>query len=345
MRIAVITTSWGPPWNEGVRNLARSLHAHLIENGDQVDVLHPEPSNSQQGSALNIRFLESVHKQGKFLIRVRHALAKNRYDAAFWFTSLSSWYGAKLRFLQTTPVPIVPFITGMRSFVRGFNRFARPAPTVTISPYLRDHFFPGSTFIPPFLPVHLKRPQGFSRVTPEDQFRLLFLGSFEAERGVECLLDAIARLDDRFCLTIAWNGGGANRARGITDRIRRLNIESRVRLIKSVNVANELQRAHLLLIPRLHKTRMAFPVRILEAAHMRLPMVVSDILGMRSIVGDAGYFAPPGDPDALANAVSSLLTSPLNYQSAVAECEEIDHRYNSSKSLQLARKVLCHAAA
>jgi glycosyltransferase involved in cell wall biosynthesis len=45
----------------------------------------------------------------------------------------------------------------------------------------------------------------------------------------------------------------------------------------------------------------------LEAMACGLPVVVSDVGGLRELVGDAGVRVPPDDPGALANAIETLV--------------------------------------
>jgi glycosyltransferase involved in cell wall biosynthesis len=58
--------------------------------------------------------------------------------------------------------------------------------------------------------------------------------------------------------------------------------------------------------------REGFPRAAMEAAAMGLPIVATDIRGCRQVVSDGknGLLVPPRDPDALAQAISSLVADP-----------------------------------
>ena len=340
MRVAVITTSWGPPWNEGVRNLARSLESFLVDAGDSVEVLYPDSSAVAAGGR------RGVWQQARFLMEMPRRLRTGRFDSAFWFTSLSPWFESKLRILRTAGVPVLPYVTGLRATGRPIMSRAK-YPVLVITPHFQRHYFPHAVWVPPFLPVTVRRPADFARTPPApgETRRVLFLGAFEAGRGVETLLQAVARIEEPYELTIAWNGVGAAREPSIKALISSLDLSARVRLLRDVDVSEEYRRAHVLVIPRRTEARMAFPVRILEAAHMRLPMIVSDILGMPEIVGTAGLSFTPGDPISLAVALTSLLGDPEQYNRAVAGCIDLESRCASSSSLAHVREELCHVAA
>jgi glycosyltransferase involved in cell wall biosynthesis len=67
-------------------------------------------------------------------------------------------------------------------------------------------------------------------------------------------------------------------------------------------------------IPRkdLAVTRLVTPLKVIEAMAMGKTVVVSDLPPLREIVGreEFGCSFPPGDPDALANALAKLCRDP-----------------------------------
>ena len=339
MRVAVITTSWGPPWNEGVRNLSRSLASYLETAGDSVEVLHPAPSAVAAGG------LRGAWRQARFLMGMPGRLRAGRFDAALWFTSLSPWFGSKLSILRTAGVPVLPYVTGLRAAGPLITHRAS-RPVLVITPYFQRRYFPHAVLVPPFLPVTVQRPADFTRTppAPDEKRRVLFLGAFEAGRGVETLVAAVARLEGPYELTLAWNGVGAEREPSIRSLVSSLGLAEHVRFLRDVDVSEEYRRAHVLVIPRRTEARMAFPVRILEAAHMRLPMIVSDILGMPEIVGSAGLSFTSGDPVSLAAALTVILSDSDRYDCAVAGCADLESRCYSAGSLARLREELCHAA-
>lgn len=53
-----------------------------------------------------------------------------------------------------------------------------------------------------------------------------------------------------------------------------------------------------------------FPLVVLEAMALGIPVIAADLPGPREQLGDLGIYVPVGDPDALVNAVDALLADP-----------------------------------
>lgn len=136
-------------------------------------------------------------------------------------------------------------------------------------------------------------------------FRVLFIGAPVERKGLPFLLRAFAALHERTAceLTLIGPSGadlsipetelGWARALGkVDDRCKR----------------EELARADLLCAPSLHGE--SFGMVLTEAFATGTPVVASDIPGYREIVRDGvnGLLVPPGDPQALAEALYCLAT-------------------------------------
>jgi glycosyltransferase involved in cell wall biosynthesis len=87
-----------------------------------------------------------------------------------------------------------------------------------------------------------------------------------------------------------------------------LNLHETVRLTGVVrNVSDYLAQAHLGV---LSSRTEAFPISVLEYMAAGLPVVVTAVGQLPRLVGDAGLVVPPGNPDALADGIVSLLRDP-----------------------------------
>ncbi|MFR9800477.1 glycosyltransferase family 4 protein [Streptomyces sp. MS06] len=135
---------------------------------------------------------------------------------------------------------------------------------------------------------------------------LVAVGSLDRHRGYEVLLDAAREwrgLDPVPQVVIAGEGQLRERLqRRITDE------DLPVRLVGRREDARELiAAADLALLPGRWESR---SVLAQEALHARVPLVATDVGGMRELVGDAGVLVPYGDAEALADAVARLLADP-----------------------------------
>ena len=122
------------------------------------------------------------------------------------------------------------------------------------------------------------------------------------------LLEAIARLD-RATLRVA--GAGPEEA-ALRARVAELGIGDRVELVGSVGqdqLPDFYRGLDVLAVPSLPTPGWLeqFGRVVVEAMACGVPVVASDTGALPDVVGDAGLLVPPGDPEALATALESLL--------------------------------------
>lgn len=150
-----------------------------------------------------------------------------------------------------------------------------------------------------------------TRVGPGDG--VVYVGRLAREKGVDTLIDAVAKLDD---VRLAIAGSGPERE-ALADRAARV-APGRVRfcghldksevldLIRSARVAA--------LAARWHEN---MPMSIVETMAAGVPMVVSDLGGLPDLVDDGrdGFVVPSDDPGALAHALGTLAGDPARAES------------------------------
>lgn len=155
--------------------------------------------------------------------------------------------------------------------------------------------------------VGVRRPQ---------QGRLVYVGRLADKKGVDVLVEALARLDGAHLDVI---GDGPDRA-ALEAQARRLGVEDRVRFLGKLpraDVLSALATAHLVVIP----SRVGAggdmdgtPVVLCEAMAAGVPVVASDLGGLGECIADGvdGLLVPPGDVDALAAVLSQALTGAVD---------------------------------
>jgi glycosyltransferase involved in cell wall biosynthesis len=145
----------------------------------------------------------------------------------------------------------------------------------------------------------------------EQPGRILFLGRLEAAKGIDELLQAVARLAPRFAqLTLALGGEGDMER--VRERARALGIGDRVELLGWMGPEArdaELARAAVFCLPS-HAE--GLPMSMLEAMAAGRAVVVSSVGGIPETIhdNDNGLLVPPRDVDALSAALERVLGEP-----------------------------------
>jgi glycosyltransferase involved in cell wall biosynthesis len=136
---------------------------------------------------------------------------------------------------------------------------------------------------------------------------LLFVGNLVPTKNIGLLLRAYARQRAALAMPLTLVGDGPLRASlanlaaelGIADRVRFLGVQTRR------EVADLMARAVALVLPSLSE---GWGVVVAEALACGTPVVASRVGGVPEILGseDGGILVPPGDPDALAEALGRI---------------------------------------
>jgi glycosyltransferase involved in cell wall biosynthesis len=167
--------------------------------------------------------------------------------------------------------------------------------------------------------TEVRRMQGVSDETPV----IICVARMDPYKGHHALIEALSRLDGDLPWA-CWIVGGSQRAfereyeKSLHDAVRTRALQNRVTFLgHRDDVASLLQGADVFCHPT--QASEPFGLAIVEALHAGLPVVASGQGGPREILTEAcGRWVPGGDPSALADALSSLLTSPARRSSMVS---------------------------
>jgi colanic acid/amylovoran biosynthesis glycosyltransferase len=130
---------------------------------------------------------------------------------------------------------------------------------------------------------------------------------------------------------------------GLVELIKQLSLEGAVELLGSVSepvVRAQLEAAHIFALASIHE---GVPVSVMEAMAMNLPVVVTDVGGMRELVDDGknGYIVPARQPDLMAERILTLLHDPALAQSfSQAAREKIVKSFHSAISAETIYQLL-----
>ena len=168
-----------------------------------------------------------------------------------------------------------------------------------------------------------------------------FTGRCSAAKGVPELLDAAAILGKRFpALRLELAGDGP--LEQVRERAESLGIAGRVTLHGWVGPRQRddmLARATVFVLPS-HAE--ALPVSLLEAMAAGCPVIASAVGGIPDVISEGfnGLLVPPGDPQALARAIGSLLADPaLAFAMGRAARATIASRFTAERAVDRVGRI------
>jgi glycosyltransferase involved in cell wall biosynthesis len=264
------------------------------------------------------------------------AAARRRNIPAVFFT----WQNLNRRY----PIPF----SWMERYAYGAASSAI-AGTDAAAHVLREKGYRGATTVIPQFGIDPERFAPPPGPRPERPFAIGFVGRLVAEKGVELLVDACARLTTDYHLVII--GDGPVRPR-IEERIAQHALHEQVELtgaVHSSEIPARLQRLDAVVLPSLSRPNWTeqFGRILVEAMATGVPVVGSTCGEIPAVVGDAGLIFPEGDVAALAVALERLAANPalrmqlgeLGRQRALAHFTQ---RRVAEDTVALYRQVTAH---
>ncbi|NYZ13044.1 glycosyltransferase family 4 protein [Azospirillum sp. RWY-5-1] len=176
---------------------------------------------------------------------------------------------------------------------------------------------------------------------PTDPVRLLTVGRAVEKKGIDLVLDALARLPTG--LSWRWTHiGGGERLPALKAQAERLGLTDRVEwqgaraqdAVIAAYAASDL----FILPSRQAKDgdRDGLPNVLMEAQAMGLPCLATRMAAIPELIGDGttGVLVPPDDPPALAVALESLLRDPARRAAlAAAGAERVRHEFGCDQGI------------
>lgn len=226
------------------------------------------------------------------------------------------------------PVIISEHFSGFpRGLIRGFEKikakfaFERASLVCPVSKDLKKHIESCGIrarfhVVPNVVDTSLFTLRGKTFTREDNRKRLLLVALLTPIKGVPCLLEALVRLREKrddFVLDIV--GDGPDRGE-YEELARKLGLADVVRfhgLKTKAEVAEFMKRCDFFVLPSLFET---FGVVLIEALACGKPVIATDIGGPNEIVTEeVGKLVPPGDSEALAEAIDYMLDHYQEYDS------------------------------
>lgn len=173
-----------------------------------------------------------------------------------------------------------------------------------------------------------------------DEIIVLFLGNLCQRKGVWDLVACAGKLPSSVRLVLIGGEEDQGIASVLREYLARAGLEDRVQLTGPLTGNSKfswLYRADIFVLPSYAE---GVPISMLEAAAAGLPLIVTPVGGIPSVLSDEEHalFVQPGDRDALSSAMVRLIESPqLRTRLGHAAREHVLERYGIENS---ARKYL-----
>ncbi|MFT5129761.1 MAG: glycogen(starch) synthase [Rhodothermales bacterium] len=224
-----------------------------------------------------VAYLASRRSRGPFIVSLRGADVPGHQPEQL--RRQHQLAGPVIRFLWKRAAAVVANSAGLADTA---TRFAPDIP-VAIVPNGVDTSF----FAPSVKP--LRTPQ------------MLYVGRLSQEKGVDCLLQAVAKLEGDWQLGIVGDGPERPALEAMADdRVRFLGWQDKAKL------RQRYQEASIFVLPSRYE---GMANVVLEAMASGLPVVATTVGGNAELIvpGETGWLVPPDDPDAMAHALRPLL--------------------------------------
>jgi glycosyltransferase involved in cell wall biosynthesis len=181
------------------------------------------------------------------------------------------------------------------------------------------------------------RPQGIreSLGYSKDDLILIAVARLEPQKGHRVLLDALALLRDEFPnIRLICLGTGALQEE-LAQKTRELGMEDIVRFVGfHSNVGDWLAAADIGVLPSFYE---GLPLTAVETLAAGVPLVATAVDGTPEVVrdGETGLLVPPGDPAAMAGAISRLASEPeLRHRLAQAGRKWVLQRFTIQRQIE-----------
>jgi glycosyltransferase involved in cell wall biosynthesis len=164
--------------------------------------------------------------------------------------------------------------------------------------------------------------------TAPDATDLVFIGEFRPVKGIDILIDAIARLHDAGrAVTATLVGSGPDEA-ALRAQARRLSLQHAIRFMPAMPARKALALGRIMVIPSLAES---LPYVVLETAAAGKPLITTNVGGIPEIYGKlSSALIPAGSTEALTGAISRTLDNPAEASILAADLRQ---RVASSFSL------------
>jgi len=345
MNIAIFCRkNYGPPWNEGYKNITRDLIRRLEMKGDKT-ILLLEEDIERQRKLPKALYKISLIRMIETIFILQKIVNKNQIDLFFKITVAPRYFAVKsYLYEKILSIPFFLYVTSATPKKFGRNFLTRSDRLFVGGDYLKK-IFPKAHLVYPLVDLSNFSFNHNNNSTLTGKKIILFQGTFHMQRGVQNLLKAVAQMHNKenVKLVLAWNGGG-DYENQIQSLIKELSIENITEIRGSCDISELYNEADVIVIPRIYRNSlweqaMFFPLRFIESFAFQKPLIVSDLYEWGSIIDGCGVAVKDNHVEELRDAITKLVRDKDFYDSCRKACPSKLEKYHPDKSFSKIYKV------
>ncbi len=173
---------------------------------------------------------------------------------------------------------------------------------------------------------------------PHDGFTLINVARQDKNKNQAALIRCFARLHEKHPDTKLLLLGDGPTHKALQQQVKQLGLEDSVTLTGNVSNTQDYYAVSDLYVQCSHQE--AMPMSVLEAMAANLPIVSTDVGGLKDVVRDNGILVPDNDEDALYRAIKTIYTqTPEETQAMRQASDEIVQGYSSKNMARQYEKI------
>lgn len=311
----------------GLRQLDRELDLHVTSFGRRT--------GQAKGEGFVIHFLEAQERLGNLTLHARQRRDVRRLVLDMQPDVVHAQNAVSHGYVCLKAAPEFPVVVSVHGIIREELKFAAPrvrVQSVLTSDRLQRYCIRHARYLtqPTSYPERYFGPaiRGsiadvgnpvsdafFSRARRPKSGRVLFTGGIIRRKRVLELVEAVARVRRRIPgieLHICGRARDAQYAERVIERARHLSLQDSVRFLGAIDADQLLDEYADASVFALASARETSPIAIAEAMAMGIPILGTDVGGIRELVGDGGHVVPLADPQAFDDRLVELLSDTVS---------------------------------
>jgi glycosyltransferase involved in cell wall biosynthesis len=327
----------------------RGYDVHLLspvpwkEEGVKTHVLPLYPEGVKNPVSRSLRGLKNVRKGRRFIRSIRpQVLHLHGLFTVFGPDLMFVVFRQKNLVVSTWGSDILYPLEGREPLVSRLIKrsILRQAHTILATSYFQagitQQYSPKgkAVFITPFgADLSLFKKDPGAKKDPA-VFTLCFVKRLERNYGPHVLLEAFKLVENKHSNIRLWFIGDGSMKEPLKKRAKEIGISSKVHFLGQIEndqIPSYLNQTDIFVMPSFRET---FGVAAIEAQAVQVPVVASDIEGIREVVlhGKTGYLASPGNDEQFASWIMKLIEDPQSREKMGLEGRKfVSDRYDWQK--------------